>query len=207
MCSGVCRETLSTELVREAGSFGKGGASSVCRFGLAPCCRSSAVRLARPCRQAVCNGVSPWTETRGPNQSTFRGREFPSQRDNDNPSVETQLPSYLSQPLAHPVTRWPPGLLSHSAWPLLPFPLCQHPVSLTSSQAPSKRPWLLIFCISNDLLNHLSLCFYNYFANYKNDLWLNNNNNRWPPSGIKISTVESGRASRSRPRREAGPSV
>lgn len=87
MCSGVCIQTLPTELVRDVASFGKGRASSVCRFGLAPCCRSSAVRLARPCRQAVCNGVSPWTERNGPNQSTFR------LGDNDSLSAETQFRS------------------------------------------------------------------------------------------------------------------
>lgn len=77
-----------------------------------------------------------------------------------SPSAETQIPVAVTA-LAHPVTSWPPQFLSHSSWsPLFPYP-CHIPRFV--NVFPSTRPtfWQITFCISNDLLNHPSLCFYN----------------------------------------------
>lgn len=51
MCSGVCRATPRVS---------SGKAFWVWRLGLAPCWSSSAVRFAKPQRQAVWRGLSPW---------------------------------------------------------------------------------------------------------------------------------------------------
>lgn len=50
MWSGVC---VATPTVSSGRGFW------VCRLGLAPCWSSSAVRFARPLRQAVWSGLSP----------------------------------------------------------------------------------------------------------------------------------------------------
>ena len=106
----------------------------------------------------------------------------PLQRDEASLCAVTQVPS----------ARCSPGLiLSPVPWPLShmllrsPFP---PPCCAIVPDSSNVLPASSVNALDPHLLHfHPSLCFYNYFANYKNNTWLLlKNYHRWPPSITKV---------------------